>query len=119
MVIIDPKGLMVERLQSLDVFNPDTGRLKDRLIIVDPTSDPPPALNMFHAASKWNQIWSDDQRRRIENQAIGTFAFVFFEYRLYATDKQKTAFSAVRLMFGMESTILTLVDLMDDSDANR
>lgn len=115
MVIIDPKGLLTERIQSLDVFNPDTGRLKDRLVIVDPTHNPPPALNMFHAASKWSRLWSDDERRRIENQAIGTFAFVFSSTGSKLTDKQATPFGyAVRLMFHMESTIHTLVDLMDD-----
>jgi energy-coupling factor transporter ATP-binding protein EcfA2 len=115
MVIIDPKGLLIERLQSLAVFNPDTGRLKDRLVIVDPTHNPPPALNMFHAASKWNRLWSDDERRRIENQVIGAFAFVFSSTGSKLTDKQATPFGyAVRLMFHMESTIHTLVDLMDD-----
>jgi DNA replication protein DnaC len=115
MVIIDPKGLMIERLQSLDVFNPETGRLRDRLVIVDPTHSPPPALNMFHAASKWNRMWSDDQRRRIENQAIGTFGFIFSSTGSALTDKQATPFGyAVRLMFNMESTIHTLIDLMDD-----
>jgi energy-coupling factor transporter ATP-binding protein EcfA2 len=115
MVIIDPKGLMVERLQSLDVFNPDTGRLKDRLIVIDPTYDPPPALNMFHAAARWNQIWSAEQRRRIETQAISTFAFIFSSTGSPLTDKQATPFGfAVRLMFGMESNIHSLIDLMDD-----
>lgn len=115
MVIIDPKGLMVERLRSLDIFNPDTGRFKDRLIVIDPTYDPPPALNMFHAASRWNQIWSVEQRRRVENQAISTFAFIFSSTGSKLTDKQTTPFGfAVRLMFGMESNIHTLIDLMDD-----
>jgi energy-coupling factor transporter ATP-binding protein EcfA2 len=115
MVIIDPKGLMAERLQKLDVFNPDTGRLKDRLVVIDPTYDPPPALNMFHAASRWNQIWSVEQRRRIETQAISTFAFIFSSTGSPLTDKQGTPFGfAVRLMFGMESNIHTLIDLMDD-----
>jgi energy-coupling factor transporter ATP-binding protein EcfA2 len=115
MVIIDPKGLMVERIQSLDVFDPDTGRLKDRLLIIDPTCDPPPALNMFHAASKWNRMWSEDQRRRIENQAIEMFSYIFSSTGSALTDKQATPFSyGVRLMFHMESTIHTLIDLMDD-----
>jgi hypothetical protein len=97
------------------VFNPDNGRLKDRLIIIDPTFSPSPALNMFHAASRWNQIWSVEQRRRIETQAISTFAFIFSSTGSPLTDKQATPFGfAVRLMFGMESNIHTLIDLMDD-----
>jgi energy-coupling factor transporter ATP-binding protein EcfA2 len=115
MVVIDPKGLMVERLQKLHVFNPDNGRLSDRLIILDPTFSPPPALNMFHAASRWNRMWSDEQRRRIETQVINTFAFIFSSTGSKLTDKQSVPFSyAIRLMFGMESNIHTLIDLMDD-----
>jgi hypothetical protein len=40
MVIIDSKGDMVKRIAHLDVFNPDTGRLRDKLIIVDPRDGP-------------------------------------------------------------------------------
>ena len=49
MIIIDSKadkGSLFNRIPRLDVFHPDHGRLRDRLIIVDPVNDKP-ALNMF------------------------------------------------------------------------
>jgi hypothetical protein len=39
------KSNMIERISRLDIFHPDHGRLRDRLIIVDPRDHP--ALNMF------------------------------------------------------------------------
>jgi hypothetical protein len=116
MVIIDPKGLMVERLQRLDVFNSDTGRLKDRLIIVDPTTDPPPALNMFHPADKWNRMYADNVRRQIENQTISTYSYIFSSLESALTQKQTVAFTfAVRLLFTMQTAnIHTLIDFLDD-----
>ena len=48
MVIIDSQGDMLRAISRLDLFNPEHGALRDRLIIVDPTDvDHPPALNMF------------------------------------------------------------------------
>lgn len=49
MVVIDSKGDMIKRLSRLDVFHPSTGRLKDRLIIIDPRDGP--ALNVFATTS--------------------------------------------------------------------
>jgi hypothetical protein len=45
MVVIDSKGDMVERLAHLDVFNPDNGRLRERLVVIDPRDAP--HLNPF------------------------------------------------------------------------
>ncbi len=48
-IIIDSKadeGSLFNRIPRLDVFHPEHGRLRDRLIIVDPVRDKP-ALNMF------------------------------------------------------------------------
>ena len=44
-ILIDSKGEMIERIAHLDVFHPDHGRLRDRLIIIDHKDKP--ALNMF------------------------------------------------------------------------
>src|ERR1700692_4784690 len=56
-VVIDPKGLMVERIARLAAIP------RDRLVIVDPTSEPLPALNMFERPPKGT-----------ENQVISNFA---------------------------------------------
>ena len=36
MVVVDPKGIMVRRIQQLALFDPDTGPLSERLIIINP-----------------------------------------------------------------------------------
>lgn len=45
MVVIDSKSDMFKRLSRLALFNPDDGRLKDRVILIDPRDAP--ALNPF------------------------------------------------------------------------
>jgi len=47
-VVIDSKRgprSLLERIAHLDIFHPDTGKHKDRLIIIDPNDKP--ALNLF------------------------------------------------------------------------
>jgi hypothetical protein len=116
MVIIDPKGLLVERIQKLKVFDPINGRLKDRLVIIDPTHSPSPALNMFHPATKSSRMYSDTIRRQIENQAISNFAYIFSSVGSTLTDKQSVPFTfLVRLLFIIpNATIHTLLELLDD-----
>jgi hypothetical protein len=116
MVIIDPKGLLVERVQKLAVFDPTNGRLKDRLVIIDPTHDAAPALNMFHPASRSDRMHCASIRRQIENQAISNFAYVFSSAGSKLTDKQSVPFTfLVRLLFTVpDATILTLLALLDD-----
>ena len=60
-IVIDSKGEMVERIAHLDVFHPDHGRLKDRLIVIQHTDKP--ALNLFDiereaVEQRFNQIES-------------------------------------------------------------
>ena len=119
LVILDPKGEMIQRISKLGVFNPDTGRLRDRLVIIDPKYKP--ALNMFHPAQRWNKMYSDEVRQQLEQQAISTFTYVFSTSGSPLTDKQKVPFGfAALLLFEMNNTpnssadLLTLLDLMDD-----
>jgi hypothetical protein len=116
MVIIDPKGLLVERIQKLALFDPTNGRLKDRLVIIDPTHDAAPALNMFHPASKSGRMQTASVRRQIENQAISNFGYVFSSVGSKLTDKQSVPFTfLIRLLFTVpDATILTLLALLDD-----
>lgn len=115
-VIIDPKGLMVERISKLDVFNPETGRLKDRLVIINPLADSPPALNLFDSASLWNLNWSEQVRNRIAEQTATTFSYVFSSSHYALTSKMGTPFSyAVQLLFKMPgTTIEDMFDLLTD-----
>ena len=47
MFILDSRGKMLREIEKLDLFHPETGRLKDRLVIIDPEDENPPALNLF------------------------------------------------------------------------
>jgi Type IV secretion-system coupling protein DNA-binding domain len=107
MVIIDPKGLMVQRISKLAVFNE---KLKDRLVYVDPTTSPVPALNMFEPPPKGT-----------ENQVISNFAYVFSQAGVPLTGRMLPPFMfAVRLMFALPgANIFTLMDLFDDHSKER
>jgi hypothetical protein len=106
-VIIDPKGLLVDRISKLALF---ADRLKDRLVIVDPTREPLPALNMFEPPPKGT-----------ENQVISNFAYIFSQARAPLTAKMVPPFAfAVRLMFTIpNANIFTLMDLFDDGPKQR
>jgi hypothetical protein len=107
MVILDPKGLLVERISKLTIFS---DRLKDRLVIVDPTGVLLPALNMFEPPPKGT-----------ENQVISNFAYIFSQANAALTAKMRPPFMfAVRLMFTIPSAnIFTLMDLFDDDPKQR
>ncbi len=114
LVVIDPKGLLVERLQRLAVFAPNGGPLADRLVIVDPALKP--ALNMFHAADRWNQMYSDEMRHKMEAQAISNFSYIFSSVESPLTQKQGVCFNfCIRLLFRYpDADIRTLMRLLDD-----
>lgn len=116
MVIVDPKGLLIDRIQRLDVFNPDSGRLKDRLVILDPTDIAPPALNMFDPGTQWSRMWSPTQRAQVENQTISMFGYIFSTTSMPLTPKQQVGFAfVVRLLFKIEgATVHTLLDILDE-----
>ncbi len=98
-VIIDPKGLMVERLSKLLVFAHD---YKDRIVIVDPLDAP--ALNLFQTTG------------RDPAQLISDFAYIFSTTNQKLTGKQAPCFSfCARLLFTLpHANLFTLLDLLDD-----
>lgn len=120
MVIIDPKGELVGRVQRLGLFDPQDGPLKDRILIVDPSDDPPPALNMFHAADRWNRMYSDTIRHQLENQAVSNFSYIFSSVESSLTQKQSVCFTfCIRLLFrrhaaGTPTDINSLMELLND-----
>jgi hypothetical protein len=107
-VVIDPKGLLIQRLQKLAVFDPDNGRLRDRLVIVDPAHSP--ALNMFDTSGF----------RVNENQTIDIFQYMFASKMNPRTPKQGGMFAYLtRLLFTIpDATIHTLLDLCDDKSTS-
>ena len=90
-VVIDPKGLMVERLSRLDI--------EQRIIFIDPTKHPLPALDLFHQPEL---NLNEQQRNRIRNQLIETFAYIFSTADARLTQRQSIPFAyVVRLVFSM------------------
>src|SRR5215831_12411815 len=82
-LIIDPKGLMIERLARLCMF---TTHLRDRIVIVDPFDAP--ALNMFDACGQ-NPA-----------QIAAHFSYIFSSTNLKLTGQQELCFSfCVMLLF--------------------
>jgi len=113
-VVIDPKGTMVDQLRRLDcfAFYPDEMNDCDRLVIIDPTLFPA-ALNMFAPPKR---KYPPEIAQQLENNAISLFQYVFSSKGSALTDKQLTCFSyAVSLMFKIPcATIHTFLDLMND-----
>lgn len=113
MVIIDPKGEFVKRIAHLDIFHPDTGRLRDRLIYLDPNATPPPALNLFAPNER---SYSDYDRQDVESELIEDFGYVFSTIGNPLTAKQQVPFNfCVRLLFKTPgATISTFMELLSD-----
>jgi hypothetical protein len=119
LVVIDPKGTMVDQLRKLNCFrvneNPFYMNNKGKfphLIIIDPTLFPP-ALNMFAPPKR---KYAPNIQQQIENNAISLFQYIFVTKGSALTDKQMTCFSfAVPLILSIpNATIHTLLDLMSD-----
>lgn len=118
MVILDPKGTITSQIASLAVFDPADGKHKDRILIVDPTDTiAPPAINMFHPGNAERfRMYSEAQRRQVENQTITLFSYVFASRENALTPQQSTCFNyLVRLLFSIEgANINTMLDLISD-----
>jgi len=108
-VVIDPKGLMVERISWLNI--------KQKIIFIDPTSPPLPALDLFHQPEL---ALNEHQRNRIRNQLIETFAYIFSTANARLTQRQSVPFAyVVRLVFSMGGNIDTLMDILEDDQKTR
>lgn len=123
-IVIDPKGLLVERIRKLEAFAPGT-RLSDRLIVIDPTDvEHPPALNMFHPASKRFRTYDESVRRMILNKAIDLYTYMFNTRTNTLTPKQATCFSfCIPVMLQMAETpgadIHTLMEFLGDQSGDK
>ena len=118
MVVIDPKGTIAQHIARLAVFDPESGKHKGRLLVVDPTDVlSPPAMNMFHPGNaKRFRMYSEGQRRQVENQTITLFSYVFASRGNALTPQQATCFNyLVRLLFSIENAnIHTMLDVIND-----
>jgi hypothetical protein len=99
-IIIDPKGFMVDRISRLRTFYPgvDIGDL-GRLIIIDATKSPAPPLNLFSQTGTPAAI----------NYAINNFDYLFAQAGVELTDRMRPIFRhCARLMFSIPHADISL-----------
>ncbi len=117
-VVVDSQGDMIQKISRLDVFHPDHGALKDKLVMIDPTDVLyPAAINMFALDEKRLNSYGAVEREKVQNSAIALYEHFFGELLgAELTAKQGVVFKYLaRLMLEIpNATILTLRDLMDD-----
>jgi hypothetical protein len=123
MVIIDPKGTVVQELSRLACFDPVNGRHKDRLIIIDPSDyKGPPAFNVFKPANeeRYNR-YDSSTREFLETQIIELLAYTFSSRKQPLTGKQAPCFENVcRLILRLPNPDLSLLlDVLNDQQSER
>ncbi|MCL4710095.1 MAG: type IV secretion system DNA-binding domain-containing protein [Pseudorhodoplanes sp.] len=111
LIVIDSQGDMLRKIERLALFEDD-----DRLVIIDPEDDHPPALNMFDMSTGRLSGYSRLVREQIEAGIIELYNYVFGALAAELTAKQGTAFAFVaRLMMSIPgATIHTLRELMEE-----
>lgn len=117
LIIIDSHGDMLPKIERLALFDPEHGRLTDRLIIIDPEDiEHPPALNMFDMRADRLAKYTAAQREQVEAATIELYDYVFRALSAELTSKQGVAFAFVaRLLLTIDgATIHTLRELMED-----
>lgn len=111
LIVIDSQGDMLRKIERLALFEAE-----DRLVIIDPEDDHPPALNMFDMSTGRLSGYSRLVREQIEAGIIELYNYVFGALAAELTSKQGTAFAFVaRLMMSIPgATIHTLRELMEE-----
>ena len=123
LVIIDSQTDLISKLSQLELFNPNCGKLAERLIHISPRDiRHPPALNIFDVNRERLGTYDEATKEQVIAGVIQTFDYLF--NGLLGADltaKQGVFFRFVaRLMLalpetlGRNATILDLIDLMDD-----
>jgi DNA replication protein DnaC len=106
LVIIDPKGTLVNRLKAFKHIDPN------RLVIIDATSPHPAKLGFFAKPANMDS----DQRL---NQAIATYKYILKAANFAFTPKQGILFrNLVLLMFATRGTISSLLDFLREYPGN-
>ncbi len=100
MFIMDSMGSMLKKIERLQLFNTT---LKDRLVILDPNDDPPPALNFFKL------------RGGSPAQQMELFFYLFRAIDQTLTRRQATTLTyLVQLMQKVDGTLDTLRRVCED-----
>ncbi|MDR3571754.1 MAG: type IV secretion system DNA-binding domain-containing protein, partial [Candidatus Pacebacteria bacterium] len=113
LVVVDSTGALVKKIERLALFN---DRLKDRIVIIDPEHEQPPALNMFDVSNARMRSYSDAMRSSVETEIVQLFNYIFTSAQNDLTSRQGTVFSyVVRLVLSMpDSTIDTLRQVLEE-----
>lgn len=112
LIVIDSQGEMLRKIERLALF-----RDSDRLVIIDPEDDAPPALNLFDMSTDRLQGYSRLVREQVEAGIVELYNYIFGALAADLTSKQGTAFAFVtRLMLSIPgATIHTLRELMEEN----
>ncbi len=120
LVIVDSHGTMLDAIARLAVFDPVHGRLRDRLVIVDPRDVTfPPALNLFAVSRTRHQGYDAATNEQLTNGVIELFDYIFGALLgADLTQKQGVVFRFLaRLMLVIPgATIQTLREVLEDPD---
>ena len=128
LVIIDSQTDLINKLSHLALFNPNGGRLADRLLYITPRDIAhPPALNIFDVNRERLGGYDEATKEQVTAGVIQTFDYLFSGLLgADLTAKQGVFFRFVaRLLlalpktFGRNATILDFIELMDDAAPYR
>jgi hypothetical protein len=105
MVVIDSQNQMIPKLERLEAA-------RDRIVIIDPFDEEPPALNMFIAPKR---NYDANLKEAIENETLQQFAWIFSALDQELTGRMTTLFtftSRILLAMAPHSNMMTLLDLL-------
>lgn len=128
LVVIDSQGDLIRKIAHLAMFDPDGGRLRDRLVLISPKDiDHPPAVNIFDLKRARLAGYDEATREQVTAGVIQTFDYLFSGLLgADLTAKQGVFFRFVaRLMLslpdtlGRNATILDMLRLMTDDAPYR
>lgn len=124
LVIVDSQGDLINKLSRLGLFDPDTGPLANRLVLITPKDiEYPPAINLFALNRDRLGKYDEVTKEQVTAGVIQTFDYLFAGLLgADLTAKQSVFFRFVaRLMLtlpetmGRNATILDMIALMDDA----
>lgn len=102
LVIVDPKGTLIDRVIALKTYDPK------RLVIIDATHDFPAKLGLFVKPMNTNS-------KQLLAQAISTYKYILKAADFAFTPKQGILFNHLaRLMFGNRGTITSAIEFLQE-----
>ena len=116
--LLDSQGDLINKLTRLNVFNPDSGTLADRLILIDPNDlSHPVALNLFDYDLERFKDFEAAEREKIFHGVLELYRYIFSSLLgAELTQKQGVVFTNLaRAMLAIpKPTIFTFYDFVED-----